>query len=151
MSTTTIECADGLTLDLTCTPFEPVTAYTILALVGKVLVPAALAAKNVSGTSNVTDLLPAARALFEQLTPELAQEALIKLLAGTSVVRSDAEGKIDCIGPAKINRAFRGGNLKAMLLAVKHSLEVNYGSFFVVSPSADGAPDASEPVAIPSA
>ena len=134
-NTTTLE-VPGITLEVTTVPFEPVTQYTLLAEVGKVLVPTVLAARGVAGQSDALDLMPACRALFEQLTPDFARQAMQHILAGTTVVRR-AEGeqpvKLDLVDVKSINRAFAGAGLKPLLLAIKHALEVNYGRFFVGS------------------
>ncbi len=124
--------ADGARFEITTLKFEPVTAYRLLAKIGRVLIPAGLMAKDVGLKSATADLMPAVRTLFDSLTPELAEQVMLESLAASSCVRPDEQGtleRIDLNSIAKINRAFRG-NLKMMLMAIKHSLEVNYGDFF---------------------
>ena len=136
--TSEITLTDGSSLSVTVVKFEPVTAYRLLAKIGRVLIPTVFAARHVTGKSDTTDLMPAIKTLFEQLTPELAETVMLEALSGTSVTRADDNGHVQNIdlvhGTKAINRAFRG-NLKAMLLAIKFSLEVNYGDFFVGSDS----------------
>jgi hypothetical protein len=109
--TTTLLAKDGMRFELTTVKFEPVTAYRLLAKIGRVLVPTVLAAQSVTGKSLALDLLPAVNTMFDQLTPELAESALVDSLAATSVVRPDDSGKlekIDTVNINEINRAFRG-------------------------------------------
>lgn len=130
--TTEIAGADGMQFEITTVKFEPVTAYRLLAKIGRVLIPTALMAKDVGLKSSTVDLMPAVRTLFDQLTPELAEQMMLESLAASTCTRPDDQGaleRIDLNSIPKINRAFRG-NLKVMLMAIKHSLEVNYGDFF---------------------
>lgn len=125
---------DGTRFEITTVKFEPVTAYLLLAKIGRVLVPAVLATTR--GGNGDLD------AVFDQLTPELAQTALVDTLASTSVVRPDDSGKlekVDLTSIREINRAFRGGYLREMLLAMKHSLAFNYQDLFAASAGPDAA------------
>ena len=155
-NTTTIECPNGTTLEVTTSPFTPVAALKLLAQIGKVIVPTVLAARGVSGKSDALDLMPAARALFEQMTPDYAVEGVCSILAASSVIRRNAAGEaapiIALSNQKAIDRAFIGCGLTALLTAAKHSLEVNFGSFFAGlvpavaadAPAADAAPVADE-------
>lgn len=128
----TIECKDGLVLEVITVPFEPVDQYKLLAEIGRVLVPTILAAQGVGGKSSAGDLGPAVDALFRSLTPDMAVESLQHVLRCSSVIRrtGDAEpDKIDLLSIKALNRAFKGAGLKSMLLAAKHALEVNFGNF----------------------
>lgn len=125
---------DGEMFEITTVKFEPVTSYLLLAKLGKFLIPAGLAAKD-AGVG------VAAEKLFTALTPELAQSTMLELLASSQCVRKDAEGaleRIELTSIGKINKAFRG-SLKMLLMAMQHSLEVNFGDFFAVSDVAETA------------
>ncbi len=123
---------------ITTTKFEPVVQYRLLAKIGRVLIPAVMAAKgdgakNPDGSTAV-NMRAGVEALFEKLTPEVADMAMMDSLAATSVIRADDAGAkevISLINVKGINRAFRGGNLRVMLQAMQFALEVNYGRFFV--------------------
>jgi hypothetical protein len=133
-NTDTLLAKDGTRFEITTVKFEPVTAYLLLAKIGRLLVPAVLASTR--GAAGDMD------AVFDQLTPELAQAALVDSLASTSVVRPDDNGKlekIDLVNIREINRAFRGGYLREMMLAMKHSLAFNYQDLFVASAGPDAA------------
>lgn len=134
--TETLVAKDGTRFVLTANKFEPTYAYRLLAKIGRVLVPAVMAAKSVNAQSAALDLMPAVNAMFDQLTPDLADSARDDLLLAMSVARDDEQGKperIDLVSPKNINRAFRGGYLRELLLAMKFSLGVNFGDFFGVS------------------
>lgn len=135
MSETTITGADGAEFEITCIKLEPVPAYLLLAKVGKIIVPAILAAQGLTGKSDAADLIPAINRLFESLTPELANTLMLDLLRSCTCIRPDDAGereRHDLLDVKRINRAFRG-NLKAMLLAMKFAIEVNFGDFFAAS------------------
>lgn len=147
-NTTTIEIK-GVTLEVTCMPFEPVTQYQLLAKVGKVLVPTVLAAQAIDPTkAKISDLMPAVDKLFDGLTPQLADEFRRDCLRGCTVQREDDSGKperIDLVNDKAVNKAFRGLGVKPMLMCIKHVLEVNFGDFFAVSDRAELAETAPAP------
>ncbi len=125
--------------EITSVQLDVITAYKLLAKIGKVMIPAALAARGVTGKSDSTELMPAITQLFDALSPELAESLMLESLQATSVVMPDANGKllkIDLTGASMIKAAF-AGDLKAMLLTMKFALEVNYASFFVASDVAE--------------
>jgi hypothetical protein len=133
--TISIEGVDGEAFEVTCTKLEPVAAYELLAKVGKLLVPAVMAAQGLTSKSDALSMIPAVNQLFDAMSPELARSLMQDLLRGCTLTRPDDKGELerhDLLTTQKINRAFRG-NLKAMLMAMKFSLEVNFGDFFAAS------------------
>lgn len=127
--TKTLTTPDGDTLELTVNKLEPVDAYVLTAKLGKVLIPAFVAAR--SGKS--AELHGVVDTMFDKLGPELATQIMYDLFRGCLVIRNTPEGaaqKFDLAGgKAAVNNAFRG-NLKGMFVALGFALEVNFGDFF---------------------
>lgn len=118
-------------LSITCTQMPAMRSYSVFARLGKVLGPAigALAGVDTEGgveNMDAQELAPALSALLGGLVDD--EPLALALLQGMSVNANGAE--ILITDAAKVDLAF-SGNFKAMLLALKFSLEVNYADFFV--------------------
>lgn len=71
----------------------------------------------------------------------LSQSAMIDLLANTSIVKEDREGRperIELTSVARINRAC--GDFKVLVLVIKHAIEANYADFFDEGDSSQNEP-----------
>lgn len=124
--------SDGDVFELTVSKLEVLTAYALVARLGSLLAPAAVAMKQ----GKESDLQPVLDQLFKTLTPELAQQVLVEMLSTTTVVHRTPDGaasKHELLrGKTEINNAFRG-NLKTMFRAAGFAFEVNFSDFFDVS------------------
>ncbi len=61
----------------------------------------------------------------------LSQSAMLDLLASTSIVKDDKDGRperIELTSVARVNRAC--GDFKTLMLVIKHAVEANYTDFF---------------------
>lgn len=126
-------------LDVTVTQFDAMRSLGLTARLGKILVPALIAAEGVSMQDDVRALAPALAELFSNLDPAGAQDLARQLTAGTAVVK---EGKQFSLGSDDaINLAF-DGDLRTLLEVMKFSLEVNFGDFFSGAPAVADEPGA---------
>ena len=126
--------------DVTVTQFSATRALTLAAKLGRLLGPAIgaiapLLAGGVDelGKRDVSDLSPALAAAFAAMEDGAVDALVAEVLAGTSVIVADADGrsvKTDLTSRAMIDRAF-GADLGGLLAAVGFALEVNYRDFFV--------------------
>jgi hypothetical protein len=122
---------------MTCAKMEPVDAYLLLGKIGKVVIPVIVASKGIAqgvkGAPSAADMMPAVRALFEQLTPELQLAVQLDLFKTCAIIKTDEKGdpyKQELNGVKAINNAFRGHSIKCMFKAMSFALEVNFGDFF---------------------
>lgn len=127
-----LQLKDGERLHLLVNMLEPTDAYTLVARLGKVLLPAIVALKQ--GKSD--ELQTVVNTMFDQLGPETASLIRDELFKSVTATRFDAAGnptKRDLLhGRAAINATFRS-NLKAMFQTIAFAAEVNFGDFFDVS------------------